>query len=204
MTMRNFLSAHAAQGGVRAGAVAATALALGLTGCSAVGSSSGAQSGSSAGGASAGASGAAGEDVFGEPADAGAGQAGRHAAVALSAEPDKLDPTLSRSLYSRYVFHTMCEKLYDVDPDAKIVPQLATALPTISDDGLTVTIPLREGVKFADGTPARRERGQDRRSTATCTLSRLRPQERARPDQHGRGAGPQDRGDQAVRSRSPR
>ena len=38
MTMRNFLSAHAARGGVRAGAVATTALALGLTGCSAVGS----------------------------------------------------------------------------------------------------------------------------------------------------------------------
>ena len=55
--------------------------------------------------------------------------------VALSADPDKLDPTLSRSLYSRYVFHTMCEKLYDLGPDAKIVPQLATALPTISGDG---------------------------------------------------------------------
>ena len=35
--------------------------------------------------------------------------------VALSAEPDKLDPTLSRSLYSRYVFNAICEKLYDVD-----------------------------------------------------------------------------------------
>jgi peptide/nickel transport system substrate-binding protein len=71
--------------------------------------------------------------------------------IALSADPDKLDPTLARSLVSRYVFHTMCQKLYDVDKDVKIVPQLATALPTISPDGLTVTIPLREGVRFADG-----------------------------------------------------
>ena len=31
----------------------------------------------------------------------------------------------------------MCEKLYDLGPDAKIVPQLATALPTVSADGLT-------------------------------------------------------------------
>lgn len=91
------------------------------------------------------------QDVFGEPADASQVKDGGTLTVALSADPDKLDPTLSRSLYSRYVFHTMCEKLYDLGPDAKIVPQLATALPTISSDGLSLTIPLRQGVKFADG-----------------------------------------------------
>jgi len=47
----------------------------------------------------------------------------------------------------------MCEKLYDVDEQANIVPQLATALPTVADGGKTVTIPVRENVKFADGTP---------------------------------------------------
>ncbi len=93
----------------------------------------------------------AGQDVFGEAADAAKVKQGGTLTVALSADPDKLDPTLSRSLYSRYVFHTMCEKLYDLGPDAKLVPQLATALPTISSDGLSLTIPLKEGVKFADG-----------------------------------------------------
>ena len=93
----------------------------------------------------------AGQDVFGEAADAAQVKQGGTLTVALSADPDKLDPTLSRSLYSRYVFHTMCEKLYDLGPDAKLVPQLATALPTISPDGLSLTIPLKEGVKFADG-----------------------------------------------------
>jgi peptide/nickel transport system substrate-binding protein len=92
-------------------------------------------------------------DSFGTPADPAAVQQGGTLVVALSAEPDMLDPTQSRSLYSRYVFHTMCEKLYDLDQNTKIVPQLATALPTISPDGLSVTIPLREGVRFADGTP---------------------------------------------------
>jgi peptide/nickel transport system substrate-binding protein len=91
------------------------------------------------------------QDVFGAPADPAQVKDGGTLTVALSADPDKLDPTLSRSLYSRYVFHTMCEKLYDLGPDAKIVPQLATALPTISSDGLSLTIPLRQGVKFADG-----------------------------------------------------
>ncbi|GAA1673300.1 ABC transporter substrate-binding protein [Kribbella yunnanensis] len=90
-------------------------------------------------------------DVFGEPTDPAQVKAGGTLTVALSADPDKLDPTLSRSLYSRYVFHTLCEKLYDLGPDAKVVPQLATALPTIAPDGLSLTIPLRQGVKFADG-----------------------------------------------------
>jgi peptide/nickel transport system substrate-binding protein len=94
---------------------------------------------------------AQGQDAFGEPADPAQVKAGGALTVALSADPDKLDPSLSRSLYSRYVFHTMCEKLYDIGPDAKIVPQLATALPTVSADGLSLTIPLRDGVKFADG-----------------------------------------------------
>ena len=48
---------------------------------------------------------------------------------------------------------SICEKLYDIDADSKIVPQLATALPDVSGDGKTVTIKLRSGVKFNDGTP---------------------------------------------------
>jgi peptide/nickel transport system substrate-binding protein len=94
-----------------------------------------------------------GSDSFGDAADPAAVKDGGTLVMALSAEPDRLDPTLSRSLYSRYVFETMCEKLYDLDEKTKVVPQLATALPTVSGDGLTVTIPVREGVKFADGTP---------------------------------------------------
>ncbi|MCQ2001567.1 ABC transporter substrate-binding protein [Arthrobacter zhaoxinii] len=73
--------------------------------------------------------------------------------MALSAEPDRLDPTTSSSLYTRYVMQTMCQKLYDIDAEGELVPQLATALPEVSDDGLTVTIPLRDDAVFADGTP---------------------------------------------------
>jgi peptide/nickel transport system substrate-binding protein len=127
-----------------AGAVAGViALALAGTACSPVEPAANDSSGASQS--------ATGQDAFGEPADAAQVKQGGALTVALSADPDKLDPTLSRSLYSRYVFHTMCEKLYDLGPDAKIVPQLATALPTISADGLSLTIPLKQGVKFADG-----------------------------------------------------
>ncbi|GAB3547809.1 ABC transporter substrate-binding protein [Arthrobacter tumbae] len=71
--------------------------------------------------------------------------------MALSAEPDRLDPTTSSSLYTRYVMQTMCQKLYDIDAEGELVPQLATELPEVSDDGLTVTIPLRDDAVFADG-----------------------------------------------------
>jgi peptide/nickel transport system substrate-binding protein len=73
--------------------------------------------------------------------------------MALSAEPDRLDPTTSSSLYTRYVMQTMCQKLYDIDEKGEIVPQLATDLPEVSADGLTVTIPVRQDAVFADGTP---------------------------------------------------
>jgi len=73
--------------------------------------------------------------------------------MALSAEPDRLDPTTSSSLYTRYVMETMCQKLYDIDAEGDIVPLLATELPDVSDDGLTVTIPVRTDAVFADGTP---------------------------------------------------
>lgn len=78
---------------------------------------------------------------------------GGHLVMALSSEPDKLDPTTSSSLYTRYVMQTMCEKLYDISAEGEIVPMLAAALPEISADGLTVEIALREGVTFSDATP---------------------------------------------------
>ncbi|MEV4539194.1 ABC transporter substrate-binding protein [Asanoa sp. NPDC049518] len=92
------------------------------------------------------------QDSFGSPANPDEVKQGGKLTVALSAEPDRLDPSLSRSLYSRYVFQAMCEKLYDVNEKAQVVPQLATDLPTVSPDGKTVTIKVRQGVKFADGT----------------------------------------------------
>lgn len=73
--------------------------------------------------------------------------------IALAEEPDLLDPTLARTLVGRIVFVSICEKLYDVDQDLNLVPQLAAELPEVSEDGLTMTIPIREGVSFADGTP---------------------------------------------------
>ncbi|RAO47839.1 Glutathione-binding protein GsiB [Micromonospora saelicesensis] len=125
-------------------AVAAAAVVCTVVACSPVSNNEGGDP--SGGGQSA------GQDSFGTPADPAAVKQGGKLVIALSAEPDALDPTLSRSLYSRYVFQAMCQKLYDVNEQAQVVPQLATALPTTSGDGRTVTISLRPGVRFADGT----------------------------------------------------
>lgn len=91
-------------------------------------------------------------DRSGISVDAADAQDGGHLVMGLSSEPDALDPTTSTSLYTRYVMETMCQKLYDIDEDGEIVPQLATELPDLSEDGRTATIELREDALFADGT----------------------------------------------------
>ncbi|HZN74258.1 MAG TPA: ABC transporter substrate-binding protein [Micromonosporaceae bacterium] len=79
-------------------------------------------------------------------------RAGGELRVALANEPDKLDPTLARTLVGRTVFNAICEKLYDVDEKLNIVPQLAAELPTFSEDNTVATFKIRTGLKFADGT----------------------------------------------------
>src|SRR5256712_1777854 len=85
---------------------------------------------------------------------AGAAQAPKKTlVVALNQDPDILDPTLARMYVGRIVFSHIGEKLYEIDGGLRIWPQLAAALPAITDGGKTVTVKLRSGVKFNDGTP---------------------------------------------------
>jgi len=72
--------------------------------------------------------------------------------IGIGDDPDVLDPTLSRTYTARIVFASICDKLFDIDENLKIVPQLALSHET-SADGKTVTVKLRPGVKFHDGEP---------------------------------------------------
>lgn len=71
--------------------------------------------------------------------------------IGLESDPDMLDPAKSRTFVGRIVFSAMCDKLIDVGPDLTLVPQLATGW-EVSEDGLTIDLTLREGVRFHDGT----------------------------------------------------
>ncbi len=72
--------------------------------------------------------------------------------IGLNDDPDALDPTISRAYTGRLVFAAVCDKLFDVTPDLKIVPQLATGFEWAADQR-SVVLKLRSGVKFHDGEP---------------------------------------------------
>lgn len=89
----------------------------------------------------------------GSGSDSGGARGGGTVTVGLAEAPDALDPTVAQTYVGRIVFANFCEKLYDVNARLKLVPQLAAALPRITDGGKTYTIKLRSGVRFNDGTP---------------------------------------------------
>lgn len=72
--------------------------------------------------------------------------------IGLQDDADVLDPAQSRTFVGRIVYTALCDKLVDVTPDLKFVPQLATSWKW-SADGKQLTMELRQGVKFQDETP---------------------------------------------------
>ncbi len=74
--------------------------------------------------------------------------------VASVEKPRTLDPADGYEVAISDIITSLGDRLYTYkDETDEVIPQLATALPTISEDGLTYTIPLREGVVFHDGEP---------------------------------------------------
>jgi peptide/nickel transport system substrate-binding protein len=71
--------------------------------------------------------------------------------IGLQEDPDVLDPDQSRTFVGRIVYAALCDKLVDITPDLKIIPMLATSWEW-SADGKALTMNLRDGVKFHDGT----------------------------------------------------
>ena len=73
--------------------------------------------------------------------------------VGTTLKPRTLDPADTYELASLGLVFNMSDRLYTYEPgNTEIKPQLATALPKVSADGLTYTIPLRQGVVFHDDT----------------------------------------------------
>jgi peptide/nickel transport system substrate-binding protein len=71
---------------------------------------------------------------------------------ALDFDFDTLDPARSGSYIERAVNAALCDQLMAIDAAANVVPELATAWEW-SDDHLSLTLHLRQGVVFQDGRP---------------------------------------------------
>jgi peptide/nickel transport system substrate-binding protein len=72
--------------------------------------------------------------------------------IGIGADPNVLDPAQSGSFVERVVFAALCDKLVDIGPDLSFRPELATRWDW-APDGRALTLTLREGARFHDGTP---------------------------------------------------
>ncbi len=77
--------------------------------------------------------------------------AGKDVVIALSNQPDSLDPYNTNTTLTTAVTKSFYQGLFEFDKDLKVQNVLAESY-TTSKDGLTYTFKLREGVKFHDGT----------------------------------------------------
>jgi peptide/nickel transport system substrate-binding protein len=65
-----------------------------------------------------------------------------------------LDPADAYEIFPGILLYNLGDRLYTYEPGTTVlVPQLATEMPTVSDDGLIYMLPLREDVTLHDGTP---------------------------------------------------
>jgi peptide/nickel transport system substrate-binding protein len=72
--------------------------------------------------------------------------------AAMTANASTMDPILSTTNASRQIAIHLFESLVSLDQNYKVIPQLAQDWKR-SDDGLTYTFTLRDGVKFHNGKP---------------------------------------------------
>lgn len=77
---------------------------------------------------------------------------GRMLIAAIAGEPDQLDPHTTSAYFSFEVLENVYDTLVEPDENLEMVPSLATEW-EVSDDQLTWTFHLREGVTFQDGSP---------------------------------------------------
>ncbi|WP_368654078.1 ABC transporter substrate-binding protein [Ornithinibacillus sp. 4-3] len=71
--------------------------------------------------------------------------------VALNAQPPAMDPIVTTSTVTRDVSRHVFETLLTVDENYEVAPMLAENY-EVSEDGKTITLKLREGLTFHDGS----------------------------------------------------
>lgn len=113
------------------GALLGAALAVALTACS-------------AGGAGGGSTSAAGGDP----------KYGGTITTAAASDPETFDPAVCTGATCWNMMRMMFDRLYDYDRDtSELKLQAAESFPEVSDDGLTYTMKLKQGLTFSNGDP---------------------------------------------------
>ena len=97
----------------------------------------------------------------------------------MSGEPETLDPNMNNYASSSNVLLNLFTGLYQYSADGSGVEPACAESYTVSDDGLTYTFKLKEGLKWSDGSPLtaadfeyswKRELKQETESTAAWQL----------------------------------
>jgi len=76
-----------------------------------------------------------------------------HLVVGTKGAISSLDPAKAYQTRSLQLIRVLGDPLYALSDAGELVPRLAAAPPQVSADGLRVTITLRDGVRFHDGSP---------------------------------------------------
>ena len=93
---------------------------------------------------------ASGTDSSASTAQTGTAQ-GNNVTVQLGPNPETLDPALNSTLDAGNMIITAFEGLLLIDEEQKVIPGQAESW-TVSEDGLTWTFTMRDGLKWSDGT----------------------------------------------------
>ncbi len=79
---------------------------------------------------------------------------GNRLVLGTTATVETIDPANSYKIFTGALLYNLGDRLYTYKLGTdELVPQLARDFPQVSGDGLTYTIPLRQGVLYHDGTP---------------------------------------------------
>ena len=76
-----------------------------------------------------------------------------HLVVGTKGAINSLDPAQAYQSRALQLIRALGDPLYTLNESGELVPSLAAEPPQVSADGLRVTVMLRDGVRFHDGTP---------------------------------------------------